>query len=205
MLVSMRSSVVTRYKSKLALEVAQYEEQLKFGTVLALDPSSGSAGSLPGFALFKAGQLVDAGLITIPRSGGKIANRLWQLRESLLTEFPKPDLLAIEWIAPVFPAKMKGGQPQYLHKSASALMKSVGAIMSVWNAPVVEPSPTTWHRLVDEVLTPLGLTYVKSDTRDAVAIGWSALVTLARVLGEADPPMPYFLMHGKPSELGALQ
>jgi len=173
---------MSKYKSKLAQEVVQYEALLRGGTLLAIDPSSGSAGSLPGYALFQKGQLVDAGTIQLPRHGRHIANRLWQLRECLLTAFDKPDILAVEWIAPVFPARKAGpgGAPQFLHKSASALMKSVGAIMSVWDVPCIEPAPTTWH-----TMTPPG--YVKNDANDAQMVGWCALTVLARVLGQPDP------------------
>lgn len=174
--------MVSKYRSKLAMDIAQYEVQLRTGTLLAIDPSSGSAGSLPGYALFKQGQLVDAGVIGIPRGTRQIANRLWQLREALSTEFQKPDILAVEWIAPVIPTA-KG---TYLHKSAAALIKSVGAILSTWDVPVIEPSPAAWHSMVPK-------DYQKTDVKDAVAVGWCALVTLARVLGQEDPPMPDIL------------
>lgn len=167
--------MVTKYKSKLAGEVGQYETQLRAGTALAIDPSSGSAGSLPGFALFKAGQLVDAGTIQIPRTG-HIGNRLFKLREALVTEFEKPDILIVELIAPVMPSK----NGNFLHKSAAALIKSVGAILSAWDVPILEVSPTTWHSM-----TPPD--YVKGDCLDAQMIGWAAFVVLARVLGEPEP------------------
>lgn len=185
--------MASKFRSKLSLEVAQYEQQLKHGTLLAIDPSSGSAGSLPGYALFKAGQLVDAGVIGIPRGTKQIANRLWQLRESLVTEFQKPDILAVEWIAPVIPTA-KG---TFLHKSASALIKSVGAIFSAWDVPVIEPSPVTWHSMVPA-------DYKKTDTKDAVAVGWCALVVLARALGEPDPPMPDILKTVQPEGTGGI-
>lgn len=167
--------MVTKYKSKLAGEIAQYETQLRGGVALAIDPSSGSAGSLPGFALFKAGRLVDAGVIEIPRTG-HIGNRLFKLREALLTEFKRPDILIVELIAPVMPAK----NGNFLHRSAAALIKSVGAILSTWDVPIIEVSPVTWHSV-----TPSD--YVKGDCMDAQMIGYAAQVVLSRVLGEQEP------------------
>jgi hypothetical protein len=165
-----------KYTSKLAQEVGKFQEEVQKGYMLAIDPSSGSQGSLPGFAVFKAGRLVDAGTISLPRGTRHIGSRLFLLRDTLEKEFEKPDILAVEWIAPVFP----GAKNAYFQKSASSLMKSVGAIMSVWDSPVVEPAPTTWH-----TMTPPN--YEKNDTNDACMIGNAVLITLARILGEPEP------------------
>lgn len=187
---------MAKYTSKLAQEIEQYADLLKHGVLLAIDPSSGSAGSLPGYALFKQGVLQDCGLISLPRGTRAISNRLYLLRESLLTEFKKPDILAVEYIAPVFPTKNGG----FLHKSASSLTKSVGAIMSTWDVPVIEPAPTTWHALVREAMVKRGedpTKYPKSDVNDAIAIAMAAFITLARALGEPDPIWPPFVREGE--------
>ena len=168
--------MAAKYKSKLAQEVGQYADLIKNGRMLAIDPSSGSAGSLPGYALFEAGRLVDAGTLGLPRGTRALSNRLYLLRAALASEFPQPDILAVELIAPVMPT----GKGHFLYKSASSLLKSVGAILSVWDVPVIEPSPATWHSM-----TPPN--YVKSDTADACMLGWATLITLARVLGEPEP------------------
>lgn len=173
---------MSKYKSVLSTQVIQCNPQIRGGTLLCVDPSSGSLGSLPGYAVFKKGLLVDAGIIALPRGTRAIANRLWQLHRALHDEFEQPDLLAVEWIAPVFPtAKGRDGRAgHFTHKSASSLTKSVGAIMSVWDVPTIEPTPATWHSI-----TPPG--YVKSDCHDAQMLGWACLTVLARVLGEPDP------------------
>jgi hypothetical protein len=173
--------VVRKYTSRLAQEIEQHADALQQGYVLAIDPSSGSSGSLPGYAVFRAGRLVDAGLIGLPRGTRAIANRLYLLRNALATEFEKPDVLVIELISPVMPSK----NGTFLHKSAASLIKSVGAILSTWDVPTLEVSPTTWHSM-----TPP--TYTKTDVNDAIMIGWAALITLARVRGEPEPPPPEF-------------
>lgn len=167
---------MAKYKSKLALEIEQYGEIIQAGEVLAVDPSSGSQGSLPGYALFKAGKLVDAGTIDLPRGSRPLANRLFLLRETLEKAFQKPDLLAIELISPVMPAK----NGAFLHKHASSLIKAVGAILSTWDVPTLEVSPMTWHSM-----TPPE--YKKSDVQDACMIGWAVYITLARLCGEVEP------------------
>jgi len=161
-------------KSKLALGILQHAEILDRGTMLAIDPSSGSQSSLPGYALFKAGKLVDAGVVNLPKGTTALSNRLFQLRNALFQEFEQPDLLAVELISPVMPS---GGRFQ---KNTGSLIKAVGAILSVWDVPVVEPSPTTWH-----TMTPAS--YIKGDMHDACMIGWSCYITLARVRGEPEP------------------
>jgi hypothetical protein len=167
---------MAKYKSKLALEIERHAGVLKTGNVLAIDPSSGSQGSVPGYALFKAGQLQDAGTIALPRGTKALSNRLFLLRDTLEKEFQKPDLLIVELISPVMPAK----NGQFLHANGSSLIKAVGAILSCWDVPVLEVAPMTWHSM-----TPP--TYKKSDTHDACMIGWAAFITLARVTGEPEP------------------
>lgn len=167
---------MAKYKSKLALEVEQYRDLVQNGEMLAVDPSSGSSGSLPGYALFRKGQLVDAGTIELPRGTRPLANRLFLLRNALATSFDKPDLLTIELISPVMPSK--GGA--FLHKNASSLIKAVGAILSTWDVPVLEVSPMTWHSM-----TPP--TYKKDDVQDACMIGWAVFLTLARLNGTQEP------------------
>lgn len=171
-------------------EVRAHAELIASGHMLCLDPSSGSQGSLPGFAIFEAGVLKDAGVITLPRGTRPIANRLWLLRHTLETEFERPDLLAVEWIAPVIPT----GKGTFLHKSAAALIKSVGAVLATWDVPVIEPKPTTWH-----TMTPPG--YIKSDARDAQMLGWCALTVLARLRGEPDPLVHFLGEHADGTKL----
>jgi len=163
--------------SQLAQNIEAHAELLLQGTLLAIDPSSGSAGSLPGYALFKGGRLVDAGTLELPRSG-PLANRLFLLRDTLAKEFDRPDLLAVELISPVMPSR-KG---IFLHKNSSSLIKAVGAVLSCWDCPVVEVAPVTWHSM-----TPPH--YQKSDAADACAIGGACFITLARVRGEPEPAM----------------
>lgn len=162
--------------SKLAESVGQYADQLQNGYMLAIDPSSGSTSSLPGWAIFRQGKLDDAGTLELPRGTRSIANRLFLLRNALFTEFEEPDILVIEQIAPVLPSK----NGAFLHKGASSLIKSVGAILSTWDVPTLEVAPMTWHSM-----TPPE--YRKGDCVDSQMIGWAAMIVLARIRGEKEP------------------
>lgn len=168
-----------KYVSKLAQNVTKYTDLIREGYLLCIDPSSGSHGSVPGYAVFRKGKLEDMGVVELPRGNRHIANRLFLLRNTLEKSFEKPDILVVELISPIMPSGgggWKGGRM----KATGQLMKSVGAILSQWDAPVLEVSPITWH-----TMTPPG--YVKDDPSDAAMLGNAVYITLARALGETEP------------------
>jgi len=143
------------------------------GTVLAIDPSSGSANSQPGYAIFKAGQLLDSGLVRI-RSGDHISNRLYRLARTLRDEFEAPELLVTENIPPFMG---DGPGAQFATRNVISLHQSIGVVMSVWDVAVVQVSPRTWRSRVPD-------NYLKSDENDAIMIGWSAIQTARELNGE---------------------
>ena len=69
------------------------------GTVIVIDPSSGSRDSMPGYAVIKGGNIIETGVIKIPLSM-TIEGRLRYLDDrlnELAIKYP-PDLLVIEEI-----------------------------------------------------------------------------------------------------------
>lgn len=144
--------------------VAQYLGPLLNGQVLAIDPSSGSANSQPGYAIYKAGQLVDSGLVRI-RSGDHISNRLYRLSSSLREDFEVPDLLVTENIPPFMG---EGPGAAFATRNVISLHQSVGVVMSIWDVPVLQVSPRSWRSLIPD-------NYLKSDENDAIMLGWTAI------------------------------
>lgn len=164
-------------KSAIERDALEHSTALLHGTILAIDPSSGSANSQPGYAIYKAGRLVDSGLVRI-RSGDHISNRLYRLSRSLLEEFEQPDLLVTENIPPFMG---DGPGAAFATRNVISLHQSVGVIMSVWPVPVVAVSPRSWRSLVPD-------NYLKSDENDAIMIGWTAIEIARRVQGvDAEP------------------
>jgi len=164
----MKSSKPTYAKktssSKLEGQVLSHLGELLNGEILAIDPSSGSANSQPGYAIYKAGQLVDSGLVRI-RSGDDISNRLYRLARSLREDFSKPDLLVTENIPPFMG---EGPGASFATRNVISLHQSVGVVMSIWDVPVLQVSPRSWRSLVPD-------NYFKTDENDAIMLGWTAI------------------------------
>lgn len=144
-------------------EAKKWRQLILNGTVLAVDPSSGSytktnGQSYPGYALFKAGKLVDSGIIEMDGKDTDIWERLRELYDCLHKEFPKPDVLVVEQI--------RGG---FAHQY---LKWSVAVIATAVRAPVViEMNVKIWKSYVDT-------SYLKTDEQDAIWIG-KALLRIA--------------------------
>ena len=129
------------------------------GTVLAIDPSSGSDESMPGFAVFKQGELVMSGTIKLPHI--ELHGRLYALYDKIQALLGSPpDLLVVEDIA--------GQIHKYLHYAVGVSIAAARSPLSlriglpVWKA-VAKADPK----------------YVKSDVNDAIKMG-EAVVLLAR-------------------------
>lgn len=144
-------------------------EEVETGYLLCIDPSIGSSSSSCGYAVFRKGVLEECGTIEVKLSGNH-SQRLHQLCQSLLLEFPKPDVLAIERID-----LWKGGRSQ----TALVLNRVIGAVLSVWSLEnVVEIPPPLWHSYTDRAAK-----YEKSDSNDAVMLG-VCTVEICREIGE---------------------
>lgn len=153
-------------QSKVDYQVAKCKSALLEGTVLAIDPSSGSASSLPGYALFRCGELIDSGVIDL-KVGWELHRRLSQLATTLREDFEEVDVLVLENI----PVTGFGRSS----KAHASLIKAVGAILSSAKyKALVEISPSTWRayikRHADEFTE-----YEKSDEWDAIIMGYCIL------------------------------
>jgi hypothetical protein len=104
------------------------------GTLLAVDPSCISHGSLPGYAWFNKGKLVETGTISGIRPTETLEKRLQFLGKFCREEFEEPDILAIEHI-------QMGGRI-----SMQSTIRATGAIIGNFETEhVISVSPLTWQ------------------------------------------------------------
>ena len=151
--------------TKLAQKCRNYAHLLESGRVLSIDPSSGSAGSMPGFALFKGATLLESGELVI--KAGDINTRLYSLARCLREDFSEIDLLIVEDLPPF----MQTRGSTFRSKGTVNLHMSVGAIYSVFGyVPCIGVPPMAWH--ADERKLPFD--YVKGDENDALMLAYAA-------------------------------
>lgn len=136
-------------------------ELILTGTLLAIDPSSGSWNSktkeqsYPGYALFKAGVLVESGVVQVSGKNKKAPERLRMVYDALVAKFTAPDILAIELI-----------RGRMAHET---LKWAVGVSIAAIRAPIVIEVPImSWKKWA-------GKDHIKTDENDAVAIGMVVL------------------------------
>jgi len=151
-------------------------QDLLHGTVLAIDPSSGSANSQPGYAIFEGGRFVDCGVINLPR-GSDLNVRLYQLGKTLRESFTTPNVLVTEKISPI-------ANGSFNARSMASLQKAIGVTISSFNCPLVEVSPISWRKNI-----PLD-GYVKRDDHDAVLMGFTAILVAHRMNGTIIEGLP---------------
>lgn len=130
------------------------------GMLLAIDPSSGSRDSQPGYAIFKEGRLIDAGHIRVT-AGQAIHTRLFELRRSLAEDFTMPDVLVTENIPPF----MGGG----FNRNILNLHYSIGVVLSMFLVPTIRVTPMTWQKNISKE------NYRKTDMNDAIMIGYAVV------------------------------
>jgi len=145
--------------------------QVLTGTFIAFDPSSGAGNSMPGYAIFKEGKLVESGIIKLKGSDGKNV-RLFNIAESIREEFPRADVVAIENIPPVS-YNRKGSMGGW---ALVALQRSVGALMSCFDCEYIEVPPIAWQKYKFEG-------YQKTDEMDSICIGLCC-IDIARQIQE---------------------
>ena len=139
------------------------------GTVLTVDPSSGSVGSMPGFAVHKQGKLVKSGIIEISLgTAGKPAlphRRFLELFAKLRAILPQsPDVLLVEQI---------GTKVHHL------LLEAVGVTIVGANTPNV----IRVHNQIWKAFTRAMPGYVKGDSADALAMAEVTMLA-AKLLDE---------------------
>jgi hypothetical protein len=156
-----------RKKGKLEAEVIACRPNLQ-GTVLVIDPSSGSELSVPGFALFQNQTLIESGTLEISRTK-RSYERLRELALTLGASFGPVDTLVVEYIPPFMSASGGGFRTQ----AVVNLHRAVGVIMAcvTWKS-LLQITPGTWHAWVRRNVAG---EYAKSDEKDAIAMGMTIL------------------------------
>jgi len=154
-------------KTKVYLQVEKCYSSILNGRLLAIDPSTGSQASMPGYALFEQTKLVESGIIQV-NPADRRNQKLYSITQSLQSELPAPDVLAIENIPPIS-FNRAGAMSGW---SLVSIQRAIGAIISVYNCEYVEVAPMAWQRFKPA-------DYVKSDEWDAISIGM-CVIELAR-------------------------
>lgn len=154
--------------TKMYKQIKGCWQQVLEGTFLAIDPSSGSSSSMPGYAVFLNGNLVESGIISVSPAAKK-NTRLFGITDSLRTEFDHPDVIAIENIPPM---TFKGGGMSGW--SLVALQRSIGAIISVFDCEYIEVAPIAWKSYRFEG-------YEKNDQNDAICIGLCVIAAARQI------------------------
>ena len=153
-------------------EVIEASYHIINGVIVAIDPSVGSNSSMPGYAVYDAGKLVESGVFNIAPSG-TLPERLTKLNYFMrkLLDMYKPSVLIYEEIPP----QRYGGGNANAHAS---LLKSVGVILSI-SGPMhyVGFTPMSWKKMARS-------TYIKGDKEDAEEIGYIAYTQAIRLSEE---------------------
>jgi hypothetical protein len=148
--------------SKIKLAIGRCKGKVLTGTLLAIDPSIGSGSSMPGWALFQGGVLMESGIIQLPPFGAK-HQRLRRILEVLQNEFEEPDIFAIEHIS-----------PSTTRWNTSLIMaRAVMLAAQKWKV-VLHVAPRTWRARCPK-------DYTKTDEGDAIQIG-RACIQIAQEL-----------------------
>lgn len=144
------------------------------GTILSVDPSIGSASSMPGYSLVVDGVMVDSGILSInPRENASKRLAAIQIQLNLLT--PNPDVIVIEKIAPML--SCGGAGVIQLHWACGVVLATYPNAV-----PVMVPNQT-WKKF----LRDHGINYKKSDENDAIVLMLTLYSVLNRQLkNEAD-------------------
>lgn len=147
--------------------------QLQQGIVVAIDPSIGSNSSMPGWAVYKAGELLGSGTFALDLNKGR-PQRLQQLAHFLRKLYAtwNPDVLVYEEV----PSQRYGGGNNFGNAKAHAsLLNALGVVLSISGPDYyVGLQPISWKKCARP-------TYVKSDQADAEEIGWVAISEGARI------------------------
>lgn len=134
------------------------------GKILAIDPSTGSQSSQPGYAWFEGGKLVESGEITV-KVGEDRNVRLSEISRCIREDFDKPDVLIVEYIPPV----TYGSGLKMNKVSIMALQKAIGAIIGARLVDnFLEIPAASWRSWKPD-------NYIKSDEMDSICLGLCAI------------------------------
>lgn len=155
-----KTATLPKYKQM----IADCRECIIDGCMLAVDPSTGSTSSMPGYAVFKNGELIESGTITVDLKGNR-AERLFEINRTLREDFKEYtfDVIAVE-SAGYFIGKMNPA-------SIISLQRAIGAIIAAFPVKcLVEVPSNVWQKHKFKG-------YVKGDEQDAICIGLCVLNT----------------------------
>jgi hypothetical protein len=152
-------SLVPGKKTQIYSNIQDAAVIITEGIVLACDPSIGSQSSMPGWAVYDAGEYVDAGVLNIDPTGTK-----WERLKEVYRQFRNLSrrFMVDACVYEEVPVSAHGGRSQVSHAS---LLYAVGVTMAAVDArKFIGIPPVTWKRFVSEY-------YVKSDMQDAIEMG----------------------------------
>lgn len=153
-----RSAKLPKYKQM----IKDCHDCILNGRMLAIDPSTGSRSSMPGYAVFQAGQLIESGTIEVDLKGNR-AERLFEINRTIREDFEVPDVVAVE-SAGYFIGKMNP-------TSIISLQRAIGAVIAAHPVKcLVEVPSNVWQRHTFQG-------YIKTDENDAICIGLCVINT----------------------------
>ncbi len=149
------------------IKIRNLAPQILNGTLIAIDPSSAGT-SLPGFAIFEAGELVTSGEIAMSRKRMPVYERLPVIYERIAKLTPEPpDVFCLEMI------RSQGGRE---------LHWGVGTSIAAARTPnVVELPNQCW-----KALAKVSPGYFKGDAQDAEMIGKSVILLARKFTDELE-------------------
>jgi hypothetical protein len=148
--------------SKIDANINRYYQTILSGTILVIDPSSGSSSSMPGYAIYEHGILKDQGYIDVPIPND-IHVRLRYIMQCIQKQFPIVDILVIEDIPIRMGRFTSGVAVRNLHRSIGVFLAAVKC------NTVIEITPASWRRYIDAAK------YAKADWNDAIVMGYTVV------------------------------
>lgn len=144
---------------KVYRQVEPVYNKILTGVMLVVDPSSGSGNSMPGYAIYRAGEFHESGTVDLDTSMS-LSRRLYEINRTFREEFEQPDVLVVENIPPI----SYGGRGMPA-ASLMSLHKAIGAVICAWDiGNLVEVHPSSWRHYKPEA-------YEKTDEWDAIVMG----------------------------------
>lgn len=158
-------------QSKTYLSISKCYREVLEGTMLCIDPSTGSKSSRPGFAWYEKGVLKESGEIIVDLKENR-SKRLYEIARTVREDFPKPDVLVVEYIPPVTYRTSEHGMDGV---SLMALQKAIGAIIGAHPFEhLLEIPASAWRKYKPD-------DYIKSDEWDAIVLGICAVETANQI------------------------
>lgn len=146
-------------KTQIYADIHEARNVIAHGIVLSVDPSIGSTSSMPGFAVYSAGELVTSGVLVIDPHASRwkrLKDVYRQLRN--LSKQYGVDACVYELV----PVSAHGGRSQVSHAS---LLMAVGVTIAAVDARAfVGIPPISWKKYARE-------DYKKTDEADAIEMG----------------------------------